>query len=159
MASTSERIYVTRPSAAVTSSVAVATVAATAKTVVSVLGSAADSICLKGFTISFASVTATDVPALVEIGIITTGGTNTATTANQIKGHTLASSCTSGYNHTAEPTYNRIIRSHHVPVNNGVYEFYYPLGDEPQCDASQGFGIRVTSPQAQSVHANLIYSE
>lgn len=159
MASTSERIYVARPSAAQTSSIAVATVAATAKTVVGVLGSSTDSICLKGFVISFASVTATDVPAVVELGIITALGTSTSTTPVQTSGHTLASSCTAGYNHTVEPTYNRIFRTHHVPVNNGVYEFYYPLGEEPQCDVSQGFAMRVTSPQAQSVFAHLIYSE
>jgi hypothetical protein len=159
MASTSERIYVARPSAAQTSSVAVATVAATAKTIVGVIGSSTDSICLKGFSVSFASVTATDVPALIEIGIITALGTSTSTTPVQTSGHTLASSATAGYNHTVEPTYNRVFRAPHVPVNNGVYEFYYPLGEEPQCDISQGFAMRITSPQAQSVYANLIYSE
>lgn len=159
MASTSERIYVVRPGTSATASVAVATAAATTKTIVGVLGSSTDSICLKGFTVSFASVTATDVPALFELGIITALGTSTAFTPVQTSGHTLASSATAGYNHSAEPTYNRIFRSHHVPANNGLYEFYYPLGEEPQCDISQGFAARVTSPQVQSVYVNLIYSE
>jgi len=46
-----------------------------------------------------------------------------------------------------------------VPVQNGLYELYYPLGEEPSCDASQGFGIRVTAPQAQNCYATLVYGE
>lgn len=159
MASTSERIYVARSGTSATNTTAVATVAATAKTIVAVLGSATDSICLKRVRISFASVTATDVPALIEIGIITALGTSTAFTPVQTSGHTLASSATAGYNHTVEPTFQRIFDSTHVPVNNGLIEWWYPLGEEPQCDISQGFALRVTSPQAQSVLASLLYSE
>ncbi len=159
MASTSERLYVVRSGASAVASVSVATVAATAKTIVAVQGSASTSIALKGFVVSFNSVTATDAPTWFEIGIITALGTGTAFTPGQITGHTLASACTAAYNHTVEPTFNRLVRAHYVPVNNGVYEFYYPLGDEPQCDANQGFAMRITSPQAQSVAAQLIYSE
>lgn len=159
MASTSDRLYVARSGAAQNSSTFVSTVAATAKTVIGVMGTAGTSIALKGFVVSFASVTATDAPAWVELGIITAAGTSTAFTPVQSSGHTLASACAAGYNHTVEPTYNRVFRAHYVPVNNGVYEFYYPLGEEPQCDVSQGFAMRITSPQAQSVAAQLIYSE
>ena len=160
MASTSERLYVVRSGTSATNSTAVALVAATAKTVIRVLGSATDTICLKRVRVSFASVTATDVPALVEVGITSTAGTvGTAFTPVQIVGSTLASSCTAGYNASAEPTYNRIFESLYVPVNNGLVEWFYPLGEEPQCDISQGFGIRITAPQAQSVFATLVYSE
>lgn len=160
MASSGERLYVVRSGAAANTSVAVATVAATAKTIVGVMGTAGTSICLKRVRISFASVTATDVPALVEVGIITAAGTvGTAFTPVQVTGHTLASACAAGYNHSAEPTYNRILEATHVPVQQGLFEFWYPLGEEPQCDVSQGFAIRVTSPQAQSVFASLLYSE
>lgn len=159
MASTSERLYVVRSGTSATNSTAVATVAATAKTVITVLGSATDTICLKRVRVSFASVTATDVPALVEVGITTTAGTSTAFTPVQIVGSTLASSATAGYNNSVEPTYNRIFESLYVPVNNGLVEWFYPLGEEPQCDISQGIGVRITSPQAQSVFATLVYSE
>ena len=159
MASTSERLYVARSGASATASVSVATVAATAKTIISVFGTAGTSIALKGFVVSFNSVTATDAPTWFEIGITTALGTGTSFTPVQMTGHTLASACSAAYNLSAEPTYNRIFRAHYVPVNNGVYEFYYPLGDEPQADASQGFGLRITSPQAQSVAAQMIYSE
>lgn len=160
MASNNERIYVVRSGTSATNSTAVSVTAATAKTVIVVLGSANDTISLKRLRISFASVTATDVPALVEVGIITAIGTvGTSFTPVQIVGSTLASSCSAGYNNSVEPTYNRIFESAYVPVQNGLYECYYPLGEEPQCDPSQGLGVRVTAPQAQSVYANLWYSE
>lgn len=160
MASSSERLYVVRSGTSATNSTTVALVAATAKTVVGVLGSASDTISLKRFRVSFASVTATDVPALVEVGITSSAGTvGTAFTPVQTVGSTLASSCSAGYNYTAEPTYNRIFESLYVPVNNGVYDFYYPLGEEPSCDISQGFGIRITAPQAQNCFATLVYTE
>ena len=160
MASSSERLYVVRSGTSATNSTAVALVAATAKTVISVLGSAADTISLKRVRVSFASVTATDVPALVEVGIITAAGTvGTAFTPVQIIGSTLASSCSAGYNHSGEPTYNRIFESLYIPVNNGLADWFYPLGEEPQCDISQGFGLRITAPQAQNCYASLVYTE
>lgn len=159
MASTSERIYVARSAAAATTSTTVALVAATAKTVLCVLGSAQDTISLKRVRVSFNSVTATDAPAIVEVGIITALGSYSGTTPVQIVGSTLASSCTSGYNATAEPTYNRIFETTYVPVNNGLYDWYYSLGEEPSCDPGQGFGLRVTAPQNQNCFASLYYSE
>lgn len=159
MASTSGRLYVVRSGSSATNSTAVSLSAATTKTVLTVLGTSADTIALKRVRVSFSSVTATDVPALVEVGIITATGTNTSFTPVQIVGSTLASSATAGYNNSVEATYNRIFESTYVPVNNGVMEWWYPLGEEPQCDPSQGLALRVTSPQAQSVYASLIYSE
>ncbi len=159
MASTSERLYVVRSGTSATNSTTVALVAATAKTVIAVLGSATDSICLKRVRISFASITATDVPALVEVGITTANGTGTAFTPVQIAGHTLPSSATAVYNNSVDATYNRIFESLYVPVNNGLVEWFYPLGEEPQCDISQGFGLRITAPQAQNCYASMVYSE
>lgn len=160
MASTSTRLYVVRSGTSATNSTAVSLVAATAKTVIGVLGAAADTIGLKRVRISFASVTSSDVPALVEVGITTAAGTvGTAFTPVQITGSTLASSCAAGYNYSGEPTYNRIFESLYVPVNNGLCEWWYPLGEEPSCDPSQGFAVRVTAPQAQSCFATLVYAE
>lgn len=156
----SARLYAVRSGAAANTSVSVATVAATAKTIVGVFGTAATTIALKRWRVSFSSVTATDVAALVEIGITTAAGTvGTAYTPAQYGGQALASVTAAGYNYSAEPTYNRVFESLFVPVNNGVYEYTYSLGEEPVCVASQGFAIRVTSPQAQAVHANLWFAE
>lgn len=157
--STSSRMYIARSGASATTSVAVATAAATAKTVVAVMGTAGTTIAVKRIRVSFASVTATDVPALVEVGVITALGTGTSFTPVQHAGSTMASACSAAYNHTVEPTYNRITEVTHVPAQQGLYEFWFPLGEELQCDPSQGLAIRVTSPQAQSVFASILYSE
>jgi hypothetical protein len=84
---------------------------------------------------------------------------STAFTPVQYGGQAIASVAAGGYNFSAEPTYSRMFESLYVPVNNGVFEYSYSLGEEPVLSASQGFGIRVTSPQAQSVHANIWYGE
>jgi len=157
--STGERLYMVRSGSSATNSTAVSLTAATTKTVLSVLGTAGTTISLKRVRVSFASVTASDVPALVEIGITTTLGTVTAFTPVETCGSTLASACSAGYNATAEPTYNRIFESTYVPVNNGFVEWWYPLGEEPQCDPSQGLALRITAPQAQSCYASLLFAE
>lgn len=157
---TSNRSYVVRSGSSATNSTAVALVAATVKTVVGVFGTAGTSIALNRVRVSFNSVTASDAAALVEVGITTAAGTvGTSFTPVQNTGHTIASACAAGYNYSAEPTYGRIIESTYVPVNNGVFEFWWPLGLEMQCDASQGLALRVTAPQAQSCYASLLYSE
>lgn len=160
MSSTSQRLYVVRSGTSATNSTAVSLSAATAKTVVGVIGGATDTLCLKRIRVSFPSVTATDIPALVEVGITTAAGTvGTSFTPVQICGSTLASSAAAGYNHSGEPTYNRIFESTYVPVNNGLMEWWYPLGEEPQCDPSQGIAMRITSPSATTVFASIIYAE
>lgn len=160
MANTSNRTYLVRSGTSATNSTTVALTAATTKTVVGVFGTAGTTIALLRWRVSFNSVTATDVPALVEVGITTAAGTvGTSFTPAQITGSTLASACAAGYNYSGEPTYNRIIESTYVPVNNGLYEYTYALGLEPQCDPSQGLAIRITAPQAQNVYANLFYIE
>lgn len=159
MASSPERIYAVRSGTSATNTTVVALSAATVKTVLSVLGTANDTIGLKRVRVSFTSVTATDAPAIVEVGITSTLGTVTSFTPVQHSGRVLASSCSAGYNATVEPTYQRIIDSFYVPVQQGLFEYWLPLGEEMQADVSQGFGIRVTSPTAQNCLASLLYAE
>lgn len=160
MALTSTRMYVVRSGSSATNSTTVSLSAATTKTVVGVFGTSGTTIALNRARVSFNSVTSTDAPALVEIGITTAAGTvGTSFTPVQFTGSTLASACAAGYNYSGEPTYTRIIESTYVPVNNGFLEFWYPLGMEMQCDPSQGLALRVTAPQAQSCYASLLYSE
>jgi hypothetical protein len=159
MAATSERIYVARSGAAATTSASVALVAATAKTVLAVLGTSVTTINLKRWRVTFNSVTASDAPALVEVGIISALGTSTSNTPNQKNGSPLAAASSAGYNHSVEPTYVRVIESLYVPVQNGIYDFPDSLGEEALCAISQGFGIRITAPQAQNCHPNLWFAE
>lgn len=159
MASSSERTYIVRSGTSATVTTAVALVAATAKTVISVLGTANDTLGLRRVRVSFNSVTATDAPAIVEWGIISTLGTVTSFTPVQTAGRVLASSASAGYNATVEPTYVRILDGTYVPVQQGLFETWLPLGDEYAADPAQGFAIRVTSPAAASCLPSLLYSE
>lgn len=159
MASTALRTYVARSGSSATNTTAVSLSAATAKSVVAVLGSSGDTINLLRAKVSFASATATDAPAIVEIGIITALGTVTSFTPVQHSGIAVASSATSGYNATVEPTYTRILDSFYVPVFMGLYEAWLPLGEEAVAAASQGFAIRVTSPAAATCLASILYGE
>lgn len=159
MGSTALRSYVVRSGSGATNTTPVALVAATAKTVVAALGSSGDSIGLLRAKVSFDGVTGTAVPALVEIGVITALGTMTSFTPVQNSGVVMASSASAGYNASGEPTYTRIIDSFYVPVFNGLYEAWYPLGEEPNAIGSQGFGIRVTAPAAVNCLASLLYAE
>lgn len=155
------RLYTARSGSSATNSTTVALSAATAKSVVGVLGAATDTIAVVEFGVSFNSVTATDVPATVELGVISALGTTTAFTPVQNAGpYVLASSATAGYNATVEPTYQRIIETFYVPVNYGLFVKQYPLNQEPvQQAASQGFAVRVTSPSAASCFAYLKFAE
>lgn len=159
MAATSERTYVARSGTSATNTTTVAVAAATAKTVVAVLGSSADTLGLRRVRVSFNSVTSTDAPAVVEVGIISAIGTVTSFTPVQVAGRSLASSASAGYNATVEPTYQRIIDSFYAPVQQGLFEFWYPLGDEVSADVSQGFAIRVTAPAAGNCLASILYAE
>lgn len=159
MARNSERLYVARSGSSATNTTAVAMVAATAKTVVQVIGSSTDTIVPVRFKISFDGVTTTAVPPVIELGIITAAGTNTAFTPVQMSGSPLASSATAGYNSSAEPTYNRIFDSFYFPALMGTYEGWFPLGDEPLCAISQGVGIRITAAAVVNCLASITYSE
>ena len=159
MATNALRTYVARSGTSATNTAGVALAAATAKSVVGVLGAATDSLALIRIKVSFASATATDAPAIVEVGTITALGTTTAFTPVQWSGTTVASSASAGYNATVEPTYGRIIDSFYVPVFNGSYGEWVPLGFEPQVAASQGFALRITSPAAATCLASILYGE
>lgn len=159
MATNALRTYVARSGTSATNTTGVALTAATAKTVVAVLGAASDTIALIRVKVSFASATSTDAPATVEIGVITALGTVSSFTPVQWSGTTQASSATAGYNATVEPTYNRIVDSMYLPVFNGSYGEWVPLGFEPQVGASNGFAIRVTSPAAATCLASILYGE
>ena len=159
MASTALRTYVARSGTSATNTTGVALAAATAKSVVGVLGAAGDTINLLRVKLAFSSATATDAPATVEVGIISALGTMTAFTPVQSSGIVVASSASAGYNATVEPTYVRVIDSFYVPVFMGLYEAWIPLGEEPTAAASQGFAIRVTSPAAATCLASILYGE
>lgn len=142
----------------------VALSAATAKTVVGVKAHANSGLMLCGFTLSFADVNATEVPALVEIVYSTwasnSPGTNsTSTTARQMFGRSLTAGFTCGKNWTAEPTtLTQLWTPFVITPNAGLIAYNFPLGSEPDCALAEGFAMRITSPSATDCHAALIVS-
>lgn len=159
MARTSERLYVVRSGTSATNTTPVALAAGTAKTVVGVLGAATDTLSMVRLEVSFDGITATAVPAVVELGIITALGTTTAFTPVQSTGSPANSTASAGYNATVEPTYSRILWSRYVPVTMGLLLEWIPLGEEPLAAVSQGFAVRVTAPAAVNCLASITYAE
>lgn len=138
---------------------AVALSAATAKTVLFVVAPAQFGVDLKKWRVAFDGVTASAVPALVEVCALsaatnsTAGTGNTSATVLQGYGRAVTAGFTAGYNCTSEPTVLTVIDSILVTPNGGVVVYDYPLGDTPDNDVSKGFAIRLTAPAAVNARA------
>lgn len=122
-----------------------------AKTVLMVIAGANSGLQIVEFGISFDGVTATAVPALVELVSSTQAGAGTSgvtPTITQVRGRvTGGEPPTGGSNYTAEPTVLVRHRAWYVPQFMGSLVVQFPLGREPETDDSGGaikaYGIRV----------------
>lgn len=113
-----------------------------AKTVLNVIAGAQQPISLIEWGISFDGVTASAVPAKVELCQSTqaTAGTSAGSIPAivQTTGRLITAQPTSGHNYTAEPTVLTVIEGIYVPQFMGVFVKQYPLGQEPDTDLSGG---------------------
>jgi hypothetical protein len=140
---------------------AVALSAATAKTVLFVLGTASFGVDLTGIEISFDGVTASAVPVLVEVCRSTAatnstpGTANTTATVVQTAGRTITAGFTGGYNCTSEPTVLTPIDRLTLTPNGGVLIYDWPRDATLDCDVSNGFAIRCTAPAVVNVNCTL----
>jgi hypothetical protein len=134
---------------------AVALVAATAKTVLTVIAPAQFGVDLTKFRLGFDGVTASAVPVLVELVQYTTDGTGTGGTVNQAYGRSITAGFTSKYNYTAEPSTPSIIEHYTLTPNGGVIVYDWPLGTTPDSAVSNLFGLRCTAPAAVNVQATM----
>lgn len=139
----------------------VALVAATAKTAVMVIAPATRRVKLKGISLGFRGVTSTDVPVKVEIVRSTqaTAGVNTAQTPVAVDSADPAALAAGAKNYTTEPTVLTAIEGFSVTPTGGTVILQIPLGDEPNAPVSNGLGVRLTAPQAQTVDITLHYEE
>lgn len=142
---------------------AVALTAATAKTVVGVKAHANSGLVLVGYRVEFDGVTASAVPALIELCYCTYGanapGTNsTSTTPRQQQGRVLTAGFTSGKTWTTEPTTITVIDDFILTPNGGVVIYDAPLGTEMDAALGEGFAMRVTAPATVNVRAVLAVS-
>lgn len=114
-----------------------------AKTVLNTIAPSGHGLSLVEFGISFNGVTASDVPATVELCQSTQVGAGTSAgsvpTVVQVRGRSTGGSApTAGHNYTAEPTALTVIRQWYVSPNGGVLVYPVPLGREVECDSSAG---------------------
>ena len=123
-----------------------------AKTALMVIAGANSGLAVVEVGISFDGVTASAVPALVELVSSTqaTAGTPTgAPTVTQVRGRVTGGEApTASGRYSAEPTVLVRHRAWYVPQYNGLLIVQFPLGREPQTDDSGGaikaYGIRIT---------------
>lgn len=113
-----------------------------AKTALVVASPSQHGLSLTEWSISFDGVTASAVPATVDICQLTLAGAGTAggspPAAVQVRGRSGATAPTVTHNYTAEPTTITVIDSKYISPNGGVYVYPLPLGREFECDASGG---------------------
>lgn len=147
----------------VSTSAAVALSAATAKTCLMVLSPAQFGVDLKKFRVGFDGVTASAVPALVELVTSTnasnsTPGTgNTSESANiaQVYGRSITAGFTAFSASTSEPTVLTVIDRWLLTPNGGVLFYDFPLGDTPDTAVSAGIGLRITAPATVNARASM----
>jgi hypothetical protein len=122
-----------------------------AKTVLMVVPGANAGVLITEFGISFDGVTATAVPAVVEMVSSTQAGAGTATdtlTVVQTRGRVTGGEQPSAFaRYSAEPTVLVRHRVWYVPQFMGSLVIQFPLGREPETDDSggsiRGYGLRV----------------
>ena len=137
----------------------VALVAATAKSVLTVIAPAQFGIDLTKIRLGFDGVTASAVPVLVEmcdntLATNSTVGTNntSAGTPTQNYGRTITAGFTGFYNSTAEPTVLTAWDRWTLTPNGGLVIYDWPLGSTHDTAVSAGITLRLTAPAA--VNAN-----
>jgi len=137
--------------------------ATTAKTILNVISGANALTRIVELSVSFDGVTATAVPAVVELVSSTQAGAGTpgtTPTIYQMRGPTRTVQATAAQNYSAEPTVLSPWKRWLVPVFNGLLVVQFPLGREPeQIVTADAIGIRVTAPAIVNVSAFLEWEE
>ena len=139
----------------------VALVAATAKSVVSVINAANKIAIIAEMGVSFDGVSPTEEPVTVELCHSTeaSAGTSTSHTIVQIRGTTRAVGATARRNYTVEPTVLTVLKRWLVHPQTGMV-LQYPLGREPeQIITADGTYLRCTAPAAVNCQAYLEFEE
>lgn len=139
---------------------AVALVAATAKTVLSVIAPAQFGVDLKKVRFGTDGVTASALPILVELCRSTQAGagtSGTAVTVNQAYGPAITAGFTGGSNFSAEPTALTVLESWLVDPNKSTVLYDYPLGDTFDTAVSQAMVVRCTAPAAVNVRVTMVF--
>lgn len=134
----------------------------TAKTLAQVINASNGLVRITEATVSTDGVTASAVPALLEMVKSTqaTAGTAGGSTITQIRGPTRTVQATAGYAYSAEPTVLTAVKSYYVPQYNGLLVLQFPLGREPeQVTSANAMGFKLTPTATVNVRCNLEFEE
>lgn len=135
----------------------------TARTILQLVTGSTRRARLKEFGISFASVTATDAPVLVELGTETSAGTSSAFTPRPTDPTDPASISTALNTFSGtEPTGFALAGPGpwRVTPIGGLFVYQFPEGEELVVAVSTRLAMRLTAPQAQSsVRGYFIFQE
>ena len=126
-----------------------------------IVAASGDEVALIEMAIAFDGVSASAIPALVELCDYdaTTTGTRTTNTPTQIKGQRSAVATAAFENYTAEPTVLTSAYSWLISPNGGMFHLQWPLGREPETVLSKGFALRITAPAAVNCRATFVWEE
>ncbi len=141
---------------------ATALVAATAKSVVSVVAAANQVVLVKEIIITHDGSTSTAVPVTIELCRSTQAGAGTATTATPVKrdpgrAETIQSVCKTNF--TAEPTTLTAFETIYVPAYNGGVQQPIPLLNPVVIAGGAGFVVRATAPANVNLSGSLLCEE
>lgn len=134
-----------------------------AKTILNVIAPAGHGLTVVTFRLSFDGVTASAVPAVVELCQSTQAGAGTpgsSPTPVQIRGRATGGSApTAGAAYTVEPTVLTPFDDFYLTQNGGVWEMPNALAREFECDSSGGtiksLAIRVNVSAAVNGRATI----
>ena len=147
---------------AVTSEGEEALAAATAETVIAVVGVTTTKSKLIEWGVSFDGITAAAEPVLVELYQITTSGTSTAATEIAWARDAVAAQATGFHSFTVEPSKGGRLAAYNVHPQGGGLVIQYPLGREPiisDGSTAQGIGVVVTAPAIVNCVAYMVFEE
>jgi hypothetical protein len=139
----------------------VALVANTATSILTVIAPAQFGIDMTKLRVGFDGVTASAVPAFIELcdntlATNSTPGTNNTTgTVVQAYGRTIAAGFTSFYASTSEPTVLSTFDRWTLTPNGGLVIYDWPLGSTHDTAVSAGVTMRVKAPAVVNVTATI----
>lgn len=140
-----------------------ASITSTAKTVATITAPANQRVKIKGVEIFGKGTSNTDTPVKCELmtyASLSGGTAGSVTTSKQDgdMGETLQSTVAGNY--SAEPTYTSAVtvRTWEVHPQTGI-AVYFPLHDEIKLKGGQGFALRLTSNQNETMSANILCEE
>jgi len=146
---------------AIYTAVGVASPVTTAKTILTVLGTANFGVDLRGFEISADGATSTAVPVFWELCTLsgaTAGTAGSTITVLQESGRAITAGFTSGANFSAEPTVLAAIYGDYFPAFNGLVIRDFGFNEGPDNDVSKGFALRCTAAATVNLRATFRFA-